>query len=81
MYTVKDKMGDLVTDCHSILVRRRKYFYQLLSVHGVKDVRQTEVHTAVPLEPEPSAFEAEMTNEKIKSHKSPGTDQIPAELY
>ena len=30
--------------------------------------------------PEPSAFEVEMTTEKLKSHKSPGIDQIPAEL-
>jgi len=29
---------------------------------------------------EPSAFEVEMAIEKIKSHKSPSTDQIPAEL-
>jgi len=30
--------------------------------------------------PEPSAFEVELAIEKLKSHKSPGTDQIPAEL-
>jgi hypothetical protein len=30
--------------------------------------------------PEPSAFEVEMVIEKPKTHKSPGTDQIPAEL-
>jgi hypothetical protein len=30
--------------------------------------------------PEPSAFVIELAIEKIKSHKSPGTDQIPAEL-
>jgi hypothetical protein len=27
--------------------------------------------------PEPSAFGAEMATEKLKKHKSPGTDQIP----
>jgi len=26
-------------------------------VHGFRDVRQTEIHTAEPLVPEPSAFE------------------------
>jgi hypothetical protein len=52
----------------------------LLNVHGVSNVRQTEIHTAEPLVPEPSAFEVEMAIEKIKGHKSPGTDQIPAEL-
>ena len=30
--------------------------------------------------PEPSAFEIELAIEKIKSHKPPGNDQIPAEL-
>jgi hypothetical protein len=30
--------------------------------------------------PEPSTFELEMVIEKLKSHKSRGIDQIPAEL-
>ena len=30
--------------------------------------------------PEPSAFAFEMVIEAVKRHKSPGTDQIPAEL-
>jgi hypothetical protein len=30
--------------------------------------------------PEPSAFEVKMVIEKLKRHKSPGIDQIPAEL-
>jgi len=77
---VKDDKGDLVADSHSILARWRNYFSQILNVHGVKDVRQTEKHTAEPLVPEPSASEVELANEKLKSHKSPGTDQIPAEL-
>ena len=51
-----------------------------MNVHGAKDVRQTEIHTAEPLVPEPSAFEIELAIEKLKSHKSPGVDQIPAEL-
>jgi hypothetical protein len=51
-----------------------------LNVHGVKDVRQTEIHTAEPLVPEPSACEVEMAIEKLKRKKSPGIDQIPAEL-
>ena len=49
-------------------------------VHGAKDVRQAEIHTAEPLVPEPSAFEVELVIEKLKSHRSPGIDQIPAEL-
>jgi len=52
----------------------------MLNVHGVNDIRHTEIHTAEPLVPEPSAFEVELAIEKLKSHKSPGIDQIPAEL-
>jgi len=37
-------------------------------------------HTAQPLVPGPSAFEVEMNSEKIKGHKLPGFDQIPADL-
>jgi len=59
----------LVADCHSILDRWRNCFSQLFNVHGVNDVRQTEVHTAEPLVPEPSALEVELAIEKVKSHK------------
>ena len=31
--------------------------------------------------PEPNAFDVEMAIEKLKRHKSPGIDQVPAELY
>jgi len=62
------------------LVRWRKYFSQLFNVHGVKDVGQAEIHTAEPLVPEPSAFEIELAIGKLKSHKSPGIDEISAEL-
>jgi hypothetical protein len=47
-----------------------------LNVH----VRQTEIHTAEPLVPEPSDSEVEMAIKKLKRHKSPVIDQIPAEL-
>ena len=50
-------------------------------MHGVKDVGQAEIHTAEPLVPEPSASEFELAIDKLKSHKSLGIDQIPAELF
>jgi hypothetical protein len=77
---VKDYKGDLVADSHSILARWRNCLCQLLNVHGVNDFRQTDIHTAEPLVPEPSACEVELAIEKLKSHKSPRIDQIPAEL-
>ena len=75
---VRNEKGDFVTDFHSNFPRCRNHFSQLLNVHGVNDVRQTETHTAEPLVPEPSAFEVELAIGKLKSHTSPGTAQIPA---
>jgi len=59
------------------LARWRNHISQLLNVHVV---RHTEIHTAEPLVPELSAFEVKMAIEKLKRHKPPGIDQIPAEL-
>jgi hypothetical protein len=77
---VKDEKGDLVADSHSILAKWRNCFSQLLHVHGVSNVRQTEIRTEEPIVPELSAFEVQLAIEKLKSHKSPVTDPIPAEL-
>jgi hypothetical protein len=63
-----------------ILARWRGHFSQLLNVHGFNDIRQTGIHIAELLVPEPCAVECEMAVEKLKIHKSPGIDQIPAEL-
>jgi hypothetical protein len=49
-------------------------------VHGVDDVRQTEIHTAVRLVPEASAFEFEMCIVKLIGRKSTGIDQIAADM-
>jgi hypothetical protein len=62
------------------VARWRKYFSQLFNVHGVKDVGQVEIPSADLLVPEPSAFEVELAIDKLKSPKSPGIDEIPADL-
>ena len=77
---VKDGKGDFVADSHSIVASWRNYFLQLFNVHGVKNVVPAEIHTAEPLVLEPSAAEFELAIDKVNSHKSPGIDQIPAEL-
>ena len=61
--TVKNQQGDFFTESHSTLARWRNHFSQLLNVHGVNDVRQTEIHTAEPLVPDPTAFEFEIAIE------------------
>jgi hypothetical protein len=63
---VKDEKVDVVADSHSIMVRWRNYFFQLLNLHGVKDNGQVEIHTAEPLVPETSDFEFELAIEKLK---------------
>jgi hypothetical protein len=65
---VKNEKDNLVTDPHSILARWRNHFSQLLKVHGIHNVWQTEIHTAEPLKPEPSIFKVEMVLEKLKRH-------------
>jgi len=63
----KDEKGDLVADSHSILDRWLNIFSQLLKIHGVNDVRQTERHIVEPPMTEPSVLEFEMTIEKEKN--------------
>jgi hypothetical protein len=57
---VKDKRGDLLPVPRKSLNRWKNYFCQLLNVHGAGGVRQTEMHTAEPFVPEPSASEVEV---------------------
>lgn len=76
---MKNDKCDTLTNFHSIL-NWWKNTYQLLNVHGVKDVRQNEINTAGPLGTQPSASEAETAIKKLTTYKLPGTDQILAEL-
>jgi hypothetical protein len=62
---VKYENSDVLADSRSLLNRWKNHLCQLLYVRGVNDVRQT----AEPLLPEPSAFEDEITTEKLKRYK------------
>jgi hypothetical protein len=77
---IKDVNGNLLADPQSVLNKWKNFFNQVLNVHGVLDVRQKDIHMAEPLVPEPSLVEVEIAIGKLKSYKSPGTDQILAEL-
>jgi len=45
--------GDLHADTHSILNMWKNHFCQLLNIHGVNGIRQSEIHTAEKLVSEP----------------------------
>jgi hypothetical protein len=46
---MKDENCDLLRDSQNVLSRWKNYSCQLLNVHGINDVRQTEIHTAEAL--------------------------------
>jgi hypothetical protein len=77
---IKDENGNLLADPQLVLNRWKNFFNQVLNVHGVHDARQMDIQTAEPSVPEPSLVEVEIAIAKLKSYKSPGTNQIPAEL-
>jgi hypothetical protein len=57
-----------------------KFLYPGAKCTWGSDVRQMDIHTAEPLVPEPSLVKVEITIGKLKSYKSQGSDNIPAEL-
>jgi hypothetical protein len=61
---VKDERGDILADPQKMLTRWKNYFCQLLNVRGPGSMRQTEIHTAEPFVPEPSAAEVEVAIRK-----------------
>jgi hypothetical protein len=77
---VKDERGDLPVDPQKMLSRWKNYFCQLLNVQGAGGIRQTEIHTAEPFVPEPSAADVVVVIRKFKRYKVPRSDQITAEL-
>ena len=65
---VRNEKGFLVAGSHSIVARWGNNFSQLLNIHGVNDVRQSEIQKAESLLPEPIAFKVETAIEKLKTH-------------
>jgi hypothetical protein len=72
---IKDESGNLLGYPKNVLNRWKNFFNQVLNVHRIHDVKQTDIHMAEPLVPEPSLAEVEIAIEKLKSYKSLGTDQ------
>jgi hypothetical protein len=63
---VKDENGDVLADSQ-ILNRWNSYFLQLLNIHIISDVRQTEIPTAEPPVPGPSCLEADIAIAQLKT--------------
>jgi hypothetical protein len=63
---VKAENDYLLSGYHSILNRWKNYFYQLLNVHNLIDVRQIEIYTVEILVPDRSLFEVEIAIVKLK---------------
>jgi hypothetical protein len=47
---------------------------------GGGGIRQTEILTADPFVAQPGASEVEVATRNLERYKSPGSDQIPADL-
>jgi sorting nexin-29 len=77
---IKDENGNLIADPQNVLNRWKNFFNQVLNVRGIHDVKQIDIHTAELLVPEPSLVEVEIAIGKLKSYKSPGTDNILAKI-
>jgi hypothetical protein len=52
----------------------------VLNILGFHDVGKMDIHKAKSYVPEPRFVEVKIATGKLKSYKSPGTDQISAEL-
>jgi hypothetical protein len=77
---VKEERGNLFVDAHKILNSGRITSVSHRTYTGAGGVRQTEMHTAEPFVPEPSATKFEVAIGKPKKYRSPAVDQVPAEL-
>jgi hypothetical protein len=65
---------------HTELLSRYSQRTDFIWSDRVSDFRQTEIRTDEPLVPDSSPLEVETAIAKLKRYKSPGSDQIPAEL-
>jgi hypothetical protein len=67
---IQDENGNLLADPQSVLSREKDFFNQVLNVHGVHDVRQTDIQTVEPLVPEPSLVKMKIAIGKLKGINS-----------
>ena len=80
---IKDENGNLLGDTKSILNRWRNYFNNVLNINDREEgsFNENTIHTAEPFIVEPDELDIKFIIEELKSHKAPGIDGIPAELF
>lgn len=66
----------MLVELYCTLNRWDNHFCQLLNVHALNGVRQTEIHTANPLVLDGNTVMFVMAAEKLQIHKSSGIDQF-----
>jgi hypothetical protein len=77
---MKGKNCDLLADFR-LLKGLEEILSQLLNAYNIRNVSQREVHTDELLVPRPVIFGFGIAIVKFKKYKSPGSDQIPTDLY
>lgn len=77
---IKDTNGQLLSDAEGITQRWREYFHNLLNKPPIQRTGQSSYQTVEPEVKEPTYEEVVEAINKLKSRKSPGDDNIPAEL-
>jgi hypothetical protein len=75
---MQDENGDLLAESHNTGGRTASL---LLNMHNVSNARQIEIYTAEPPVPDSSFLQVEIVIANFKNCKSPGSDQIPAEMF
>jgi hypothetical protein len=77
---INDEKGSLFSESDGVLARWRKHFSQPMNAHWINDIRQANIYSAGTPLTEKNDVVFDVAIEKLKRHKSPGMDQIPAEV-
>lgn len=77
---IKDSDGRILSDTDGIARRWKDYFQNLLNKPPIPQVRQSTYQRAEPLVEAPTYEDVMEAVNRLKMHKSPGEDNIPAEL-
>lgn len=72
---MEDVSGNLHADSHGIFSRCKNYFCQLLNIHWVNSIRQSEIQKGEPFVPERRFSEVEIAIGKLKKCKSKSLHQ------